>query len=28
VLAVMEEASASGLTEDETLTRVMAAAHG
>jgi glutamate synthase (NADPH/NADH) large chain len=28
VLAVMEEAASSGLSEDETLTRVMAAAHG
>ena len=28
VLAVMEEATASGLSEDETMIRVMAAAHG
>jgi glutamate synthase (NADPH/NADH) large chain len=28
VLSVMEEAAASGLSEEETLTRVMAAAHG
>jgi glutamate synthase (NADPH/NADH) large chain len=28
VLTVMSEAAASGLTEDETLERVMVAAHG
>jgi glutamate synthase (NADPH/NADH) large chain len=28
VLAVMDEASASGLSEEETLNRVMASAHG
>jgi glutamate synthase (NADPH/NADH) large chain len=28
VLAVMDEAAASGLTEEDTLKRVMAAAHG
>ena len=28
VLSVMEEAAASGLSEDETLARVMASAHG
>jgi hypothetical protein len=28
VLTVMDEAAASGLSEEETLTRVMASAHG